>query len=160
MAFSHFGPRRFAALAAIDLLHGYIFDPSKPEVTLRAGLAKRNLEVARDPRSVCAPCCKVRYLFFLLLTYSQPLDFNLFSSIVYNVRQGTYLRLRPYLVSIPDPIRTRKSNSHGCRQYCGRGPRGNTACRNLFCHFYLRSSSRYTTAPSLRFFFWRHGAAF
>ena len=33
---------------------------------------------------------------------------------------------------VPDPIRTRKSNYHGRRQYCGGGPRGNTTCRNLF----------------------------
>ena len=36
---------------------------------------------------------------------------------------------------VPDPIRTRKSNYHGRRQYCGGGPRGNTACRNLFAVF-------------------------
>lgn len=37
---------------------------------------------------------------------------------------------------VPDPIRTRKSNYHGRRQYCGGGPRGNTACRNLFFFFF------------------------
>ena len=36
---------------------------------------------------------------------------------------------------VPDPIRTRKSNYHGRRQYCGGGPRGNTTCRNLFFLF-------------------------
>lgn len=44
-------------------------------------------------------------------------------------------------LKIPDPIRTRKSNSHGRRQYCGGGPRGNTACRNLFAFFTFDSLS-------------------
>ena len=43
---------------------------------------------------------------------------------------------------IPDPIRTRKSSRHGRRQYCGGGPRGNTACRNLF---FVRFSDRQAT---------------